>query len=543
MPANLKTSLRTPVASSLSPWIPQGLPSESMARDSSPGRPEPRRGLRLGWALAIAVVCLPLMGAAPKSKPGAPANPKREAAKASGLPALVSALTPMLRDAAVRGGRVSILVETLDGGKTLYARGANQRLHPASNTKLVTTAAALTQLGPNFRFTTDLVATGLKEGVAETLYLVGGGDPRFVSESLWKLVEDAHLWGLRSVSGDLVVDESIFTPRHNAPGYDRSKDDAAYRAPSSGMTFNFNSVSLSIRPGAKAGVPPVVKVVPDTGYVILENNATTVSRGRERLQVRADPHKDRTRIRIRGRIPLKHRGLKTRRRIDNPPLYAGLAARHQLEKSGITVGGRVRVGRAPAQHTRIARHTSPALASLVADVNKLSNNVMAEQVLRTLGAVTHGVGSWEKGRAVVQRFLKSEVGLEGFAYANGSGLFGDTAFSARDLVSLLRFMAQRRPALPEYAASLAIGGHDGTLRRRLRRLEPGRLRGKTGTLNGVVCLSGYTYLADHTPVVFSMLMNDVPGRPWSVWRVQDRMLDAIVKFRMPKSQKGRARRR
>ncbi len=117
---------------------------------------------------------------------------------------------------------------------------------------------------------------------------------------------------------------------------------------------------------------------------------------------------------------------------------------------------------------------------------------------------------------------------------NGSGLFGDTAFSARQLVRVLRFMRARRPALPEYAASLAIAGHDGTLRKRNRGFPVGGVRAKTGTLDGVVCISGYVTFADGTPGVFSFLMNGVPGRAWSVWAVQDAMLKVLTEYSPPR---------
>lgn len=452
--------------------------------------------------------------------------------RGAGDPALVRAIDPLLERPAVRGARFSLLVAPLDGGPPAYALDPDRPLHPASNTKLFTVAAALDRLGPDYTYQTDLAAGELKDGVADHVYLIGRGDPRFVSESLWRMVEVARYEaGLRAVRGDVVVDDTYFTDRVLAPGFDEKDTDSAYRAATGAMSLNFNSLVVYVRPGAKPGDPARVDVQPDCGYAVVEVTATTIRRGRTRVDIRARPHADRTRVVVSGRIALDHPGVSARRRIDNPPLFAGLAARDMLRRAGVEVGGEVRVAAAPETRVLLARHESPALARLVADVNKLSNNFMAETLVRTLGAVRRGKGSWEAGRAEVIDFLEKEVGLSGFRYENGSGLFGDTAFSASQIVRLLRYMARRRPALPEFAASLAIAGADGTLDRRLRALEVGRIRAKTGTLNGVVCISGYTYFADGTPAVFSLLMNDTPGVAWDVWQVQDAMLQAITEHR------------
>jgi len=169
------------------------------------------------------------------------------------------------------------------------------------------------------------------------------------------------------------------------------------------------------------------------------------------------------------------------------------------------------------------------MASAVGDVNKLSNNMMAETVVRTIGREKGGAGDWAAGTRVVGDWLQETVGLrEGFRFVNGSGLFGETAFSARDMVQVLRHMHRRRPTMPEYLASLAIGATDGTLRRRMKDVDKASVRAKTGTLDGVVCLSGYLTFADGTPGVFSILINDFPGAAWRIWGIQDRIVKAAA---------------
>ncbi|MCA9557209.1 MAG: D-alanyl-D-alanine carboxypeptidase/D-alanyl-D-alanine-endopeptidase, partial [Myxococcales bacterium] len=476
-------------------------------------------------ALALALALLvPL--AAPRAEGPTPAG--------RGDPALVEAFGKALADEALKGARIGLYVVRLPGGEPIFERNAAERLHPASNTKLVTTAAAFSLLGPAYTWHTDLAVDSLGDkGEAGTLYLIGGGDPRFVSESLWRLVEDARLAGLTRVKGDLVVDETWLGPQHEAPGYADKAQDAAYRAPSGATTLNWNSVSIRVVPGAAVGKPPVVTIEPGEGYVELRNTATTSRKGAERLTVSAKAEGGRTRITVGGRIPLKHRGITVRRRIDDPALFAGYAARAMLKAAGIEVKGKVKAGEAPKKRRRLARVRSRTLAMMAADVNKLSNNVMAEHLLRTLGREKGAAGDWDAGRAVVTDFLTKTVGIRGFTYRNGSGLFGDTAFSAKEMVAVLRHMHTRTPALPEYAASLAIGGLDGTLRRRMKGFPPLAVRAKTGTLSGVIALSGYVTFADGSMGAFSFLFNDVKARPWVVWKAQDAMAKTLTAWSPP----------
>lgn len=449
---------------------------------------------------------------------------------ATGAPAVQAAFAPILAEKALTGAKVSVLVVPAVGGEPVFGYHADDRVHPASNTKLLTTAAALSRLGPAYTFATDLAAPSITGGVVPTLYLIGRGDPSFLTESLWKLVDEARLNGLTEVAGDLVIDESFFTGDHTPPGFDAQTTDEAFRAPSGAASLNFNQLVLHIAPGAKAGEPVVVRVAPDSGYAKIENTARTRAKGKPRLNVIVEPDGERVVARISGSLTLDGGPFITRRRIVNPAIFLGMAARKLLADAKIPVRGRVLVGKAPTGTVLLARTESRPLGALVGDVNKFSNNFMAEQLFRTLGATRRGRGDWDAGRTEVLDFARADLGRDGMRLANGSGLFGDTSMSARDLVRVLVYMKTRRPFLPEFEASLAIGGVDGTMARRARAALPYALRVKTGTLDGVVALSGYTLFADGSPAAFSILMNDVPGKSWQVWRLHDRMLEVLGRW-------------
>lgn len=481
--------------------------------------------------------------APPPAKPeAAPEKKPRAQLEVSGAPGLVEKLGGILRNnEALEGARISVVVERLDRRKKrrLFAANPDLALHPASNTKVVTTAAALSLLGPAHTWSTDLATpkeealpADAKAGAVGTLYLIGRGDPRFVNESLWYLTERARQHGLTEVTGDLVVDDTRFTPDRLAPGFDQKDMDDSYRAASGAMSLNFNSTIIEVRPGDAAGDAPKVTLRPDSGYAVVENTATTTSKGRTAITVKSVPYKDRTLIKVSGRLSVKSKGATVRKRIDNPALFAGYAAKLFLERAGIPVRGKVRVAKAPKKRRLIARTGSRTLALAAVDINKLSNNFMAEQVLRTIGVRKGAKGDWASGAHVVRKFLQKEVGLKGeFKYINGSGLFGETAFSAQQMVDILRHMHTASPPMPEFAASLAVNGQDGTLRRRLKELPRGTVRAKTGTLDGVVCLSGYITFANGKLGAFSILLNDLKGATWQAWKVQDAILLALARYK------------
>jgi D-alanyl-D-alanine carboxypeptidase/D-alanyl-D-alanine-endopeptidase (penicillin-binding protein 4) len=219
--------------------------------------------------------------------------------------------------------------------------------------------------------------------------------------------------------------------------------------------------------------------------------------------------------------------------VDNPSRFTAETARLFLKREGIKIDGKIRFGQRPKNARMIGRKTSRTAGDIVSDVNKTSNNMMAEMLLRSIGVQKAGVGDWNESRRIVTELLRDKFGLKDFIYGNGSGLFGDSAFSARDMVIVLRHMTRLNPALPEFEASLPISGVDGTLKKRLRDIKRGAVRAKTGTLDGVICLSGYLYAKDGSRMVFSILTNDVNAKGWQVKKIQDRILRVVGGYPSP----------
>lgn len=446
---------------------------------------------------------------------------------------LEAALRAIIEGSALAGARAGVVVSDASTGEVLFSRNGDVLLNPASNVKLVTSAAALARLGPAYRFETEFLVDAASAGSSsvKTLYVRGGGDPSLVTERLWGIAGELQHLGLRRI-GEVVLDESFFDGERLGPGYDQEEGDKSYLAPAGALSLNWNTIAVHVSPGDRRGQKARVEVEPASAHVEIENRTSTVSKkGRRHVVVSSVSAGGKQRVVVSGRIPVGSRTQVVWRRVDDPALYLGHTLVRLLDHRGVKLTGKVRTGTAPQGARLVHVAESEPLAEIVRRLNKTSNNFVAEQVLKTLGAEAKGTpGSWPKGVEVVQDFL-AEMGIPRGAYVmkNGSGLNDTNRFSARQLVTLLRAMWSRFPLAAEYVASLPVAGRDGTIRWRMDGTEAqGRLRAKTGTLEGVTSLSGFVETAGKRTLAFAVLVNDFPGRTAGVVRAVDALGSAIA---------------
>jgi len=442
---------------------------------------------------------------------------------------LRSAIGQIISGSAIQGARAGILISSLETGQVLYAHNPDELLNPASNVKLFTTAAALARLGPEFRFDTEFY---LAPGDARSLYVKGKGDPWILAERLWTMAGELQHLGVRTVRGDLVLDDSYFDGEVAGPGFDQEQGDKSYLAPPGALALDLDTVAIHVSPGGRVGERGRVEVEPESEYFKVENRTITAgARSRRRVTPSSIPLEGKQRIVVEGRLPLGGRAQVFYRKIDSPTFYFGYTLKRLLETRGIQVQGRVRRGAVPAGARLLYVHESEALAEIVRRLSKHSNNFMAEQLVKTLGAEAKGPpGTWPKGIEAIEDFL-AEVGLPRGAYVmkNGSGLNDANRFSARQTVTLLSEMWKRFPLMPEYLTALPVAGRDGTIRWRMEGTDAvGRLRAKTGTLEGVTSLSGYVETRGHQHLAFSVFVNDYPGRHSAVVRAVDAVGSAMA---------------
>jgi D-alanyl-D-alanine carboxypeptidase/D-alanyl-D-alanine-endopeptidase (penicillin-binding protein 4) len=444
-----------------------------------------------------------------------------------------SALRAIVEGSALAGARVGVLALSLDDGRTVFSKDPDALLNPASNVKLFTSAAALARLGPDYRFETEFLVDAASRGRASTraLYVRGKGDPTLVTERLWAIAGDlAHL-GISRV-GDLVLDDGWFDGERLGPGFDQEEGDRSYLAPTGALSLNFNAVAIHVAPGARRGDRGRVEVEPASSFFEVENRVVTAGpRATRRLVPSSQARSGHQRIVVSGRVPQGGRPQVVWRKIDDPPLYFGHTLRRLLELRGVTVTGRIRTGPVPPDARLVHVAESEPLGDVVQKLNKTSNNFVAEQILKTLGAEARGApGSWAKGIEAVEEFL-ADVGIPrgSFVMRNGSGLNDANRFSARQTVTLLRAMRGRSTFWPEFLTSLPVAGRDGTIRWRMEGTEAvGKVRAKTGTLGNVVSLSGYVETAAGEPIAFAIVVNDYAGRSSRVVRAVDALASALA---------------
>jgi D-alanyl-D-alanine carboxypeptidase/D-alanyl-D-alanine-endopeptidase (penicillin-binding protein 4) len=391
--------------------------------------------------------------------------------------------------------------------------------------KIVTTAAALHYLGPDRRIRTEVYAEPDARGIVRgDLFIKGHGDPWLVPERLWHLASRVKYQGVRSVRGNIVVDASHFDGPDKANGWEQDRTTHSYMAKAGALSVGFNSLLIHVLPGVEAGASARVFVEPGSAYASVEGSIATVSRGRTWVEVEIEPRGNRSVVKVSGRIALDDAGRGYWRRVDNPTRFSGEVFRALLKQVGVGVRGRVVEGIVPNDAERLVALASPRLAEMAQKVNKHSNNFMAAQIARVLGAEVYGPpGTWEKGRQAIEAFLADEVGIERNSYilGNASGLHDVNRFTPRQMVRILEHMARRPSLKPEFVASLAVAGGAGTLSERMGESSAGLLRAKTGTLSSASALSGYVTCRSGEALAFSIIVNDYQVSIQEVWRVQD----------------------
>lgn len=448
--------------------------------------------------------------------------------------ALRRAMQSVIDQSPLGTARVTVQVKSLDDGTVVFARDADELLNPASNVKLYTAAAALTQLGTEYRFETEfLTPSEFKEGKTKVLYIRGKGDPTITTERLYGIVSELVHAGLKEVQ-DIVVDDTWFDADREPPGYDQESGDKAYLAPTGALSLNWNTVGVYLRPGDTVGSAGAIELEPASDYFVVEGQLATGTKTQRRFTVSSGVDRDhvRQKITVDGVVPVEKGAWSQWRKIDQPALYFGFTVKELLKQRGVKVKGRIRVGTVPPGQKMLHVAVSDTLDIVLKKLNKHSSNFVAEQLIKTLGAEKRGApGSTANGIAVVEDFLAQDVGIArgSFVMKNGSGLNDANRFSATQTNKLLAYMAKNFPLMPEYLSALGIAGKDGTLKYRFEGSDAvGRLRAKTGTLENVSALSGYVQAVGGERFVFSVMVNDFPGRASTVVRHIDALGAAVA---------------
>jgi len=422
-------------------------------------------------------------------------------------------LPPEVRAALHRAGipadALGTVVLDAQNGRRVLAAQAQRPMNPASLMKLLTTMAALDRLGPAWSWATPVWLNGsVNNGVLEgNLHIRGSGDPKLVQERLWLLLRRVQQLGVREIRGDIVIDQSAFSVPKVNPGEFDGESLRPYNVRAAALLLNYRSVVYSFIPDAAAGVARVLTEPPMAGLNAdrtVPLSAAACGDWRAALKASFEPG----RTRFGGSYAAACGELNWPLADPDPASFEARALLGMWREMGGTLSGGVREGPAPVSTPPSFEHRSPPLLEAVREINKFSNNVMAQQLFLTLAlqAAPERSATPEAAREVVKRWVvgraperASEVVID-----NGSGLSRETRISPALLARLL-LLAYDSPVMSELMSSLPISGVDGTLRR--SRATAGRAHLKTGSLRDVAGVAGYVLSPNGRRYVVVALVN------------------------------------
>ncbi len=462
-----------------------------------------------------------------------------------------------------------IEITSATSGKVIYSLNADKLFTPASNTKLFTTAAALALIGPDYRFRTTIETNGSldKYGrLSGDLVLVGRGDPTLSGRELpysvrtqrdadsmkvlEQLADELAQKGVKYIDGDVVADDSYFAFERYGEGW--SQDDLIWAdgAPVSALSLNDNVVFVNILPGTHPGDKAFVSITPFADYYTIDNRLmTTPAATGRKLYINREPGS--THLTLWGTIPVDDPGANEGLAIEDPAEFAASLLRHLLDVRGVAIYGKQRTRHtelanlstftstvlassrggddhsltSPAGPLVLAEHQSAPLSQDIQVINKVSQNLHAEILLRLLGREKGTGGTVQAGLDVLRGFLNNAgISTDDYVFYDGSGLSRQNLATPRAIVELLRY-ATTQPWGKEFRDSLPAAGVDGSLADRVKELDPeAHVYAKTGSLGGVKSLSGYAVTAKGEQIAFSILTNNLstPGK-----RIND-VIDSIV---------------
>jgi serine-type D-Ala-D-Ala carboxypeptidase/endopeptidase (penicillin-binding protein 4) len=515
-----------------------------------------------------------------KAKPAAPARPAKKDKGAPAAPApappaeeaaveeeapppadndpdreriqrLQEALTSIVHGPVLGRTRVGMRVMELDTGRLLFARRGSALMDPASNQKVLATAAALLRLGSGWRFRTELAGAAPDEDgvIGGDVVLRGTGDPSLRATHLDQMAAELAVRGVTKIAGAVLADARRIGAAESA---------ADERSP---LRVGRSAIEVRVRPGSKDGAAPVVTVLPETPAIVVENRGTTRGKGKSRIAVKLASAGNRIKVMISGRLPARHPGLLVRRLAPNQTLFSAVLLRAAFAHAGIEVIGAAglyapsrgreprRTAAAPASaaagsDTKIALdppnrpavlaiHESDPLPVLMRRINKDSDNEWAERLLESVGAEIYGGPATPAKGIRALREAVTDLGLPPAAYVptNGSGLGHSNRITPDAMADLLRTLFLDPRLGPDMLQSLSVGGVDGTIRNRFRGSPAAeRVRAKTGTLKGKSCLSGY--VGDGADIlVFSIMVDKLrPRTLTSVRHAQVNAVNAMMRY-------------
>lgn len=433
------------------------------------------------------------------------------------------------------GADIAVYVKSMSKGDVLYTRQIYQPFTPASTLKILTAEAALLFLGPEYRFSTQLLtdAKTIKNGILQgNLYVVLSGDPSLTYDGLVELLLNLKNQQIQGIAGNVYIDNTAYDQRFYGPGWEWKDKTYCYGAPISASIINHNCLPFKVAPGAATGRAAQVLTSPKYFYPSIKNSVVTKSNGSRACSVRLSSEMG-SMISIDGCMP-KGRSWGMNYVVTDIPEYNRALFKSLLRRLNVTVYGNVTFGSAPENLSLVGQHASKPLRLLVNDMLKKSDNIIAGAIFKKLGQLyTKRPGSWENGSFAVSQILSRHAGVDikGLRILDGSGLSPDNLATSAQMMQVLDFAFHHPNTSQDFISALPIAGVDGTLKHRMTNITR-RVRAKTGTmpLTGVVSLAGYVLSNDKESLAFVIMINGRSGMGWSYKSLEDKIATALTRY-------------
>ena len=456
----------------------------------------------------------------------------------SGLIELKNNLDEILNDKFFERSQIAVEIFDLTEGKSLYSRNNKLLLHPASNMKLLTSAAGLVFLGPEYEFTTTLYYDGVAEGTTflGDLYIVGGLDPDLTSNDLDSLVQAVKSMEVKYITRNIYADISIKDSLYWGNGWmwDESPDPNAPLL--SALNINDNAIEVFIT-GNEVGLPGIVSLKPETKYVKIENHSVTVpSNGPNDLNITRDWLNNKNTIIIEGTVrkgEIKDSSEHTEKlNLVDPEKYFLTLFKEHLKNENIFLFGELDKRTFPEGSIYLAK-INRSLENVLTNLNKESDNLNAEMILYALALKDSTAPAVAKNGIEIIKSLIDSLGLDpdDYSLADGSGVSRYNLVSAELVIELLKYM-YKHPEFHLYYESLSNAGVDGTLEERMKNTAAeGNVHAKTGTLAGVSSLSGYVSAKNGNLIAFSIMMQNYVEKSSVARSFQDKICELLANYR------------
>jgi len=423
---------------------------------------------------------------------------------------------------------LSLVLLPLNGPGIPTVFNADVSMNPASTMKLVTTYAALEMLGPTHQWKTEFYTDGtLNNGILQgNLYLKGGGDPKLNMEKLWLLMRDLRANGVQQVTGNLVLDRNFFDqpqlPVFNDDGNDKNKP---FLVKPDSLMVNLKALRFVAR---NDGGKVLISVEPPIASIKIDNQVKAINAKQCTGDVRYNPVTQpdgSVNVTVSGQLADGCNSQTYLSLLDHATYTAG-GVRAIWKELGGSIQGQDLQASVPKGAKLLARAFSPDLAEIIRDINKYSNNTMAQQLFLSLGAQFRNDADGDDAKAaqrVVRQWLaKKGITAPHLVMENGSGLSRAERVSAREMAQMLQ-AAWKSPYAAEFISSMPIAGKDGTMRKRLKTTAMnGQAHIKTGTLNTVRAISGFSRDSNGNTWAVVAILND--PRPWGASAILDQVL-------------------